>query len=117
MRRILAVLLCTGFAFAPVGASFAQNPQPAPPGSPTPPVAPPSAPSPPPEKVAPGGLHATPDNGKKTLSDKLSEQNGTLKPPGGVTYGMPVKTPPKTDNMPVLKPPGSAGSSSTVQPK
>ena len=58
----------------------AQNPQPAPPGQPHTDLAPPNAPSPPPEEIRP----ANPKDGAsggQTLSDKLSQQQGTLQPP------------------------------------
>ncbi len=78
MQQILAVLLSTGLALAPFGASYAQNPQPAPPGVTHPPMAPPSAPTTTtPEKLAPSADGTT---GKQTLSDKLARHNGALGP-------------------------------------
>jgi len=115
MHRTLAVLLSTGLALAPFGASFAQNPQAAPPGDPHPPVASPSAPSPPPEKVAPRDDAAT---GKGTLSDKLAQQNGTLQPPSGVDSGTVINPPAQAGStMPVIPPPGTQGGNQKVVPK
>jgi hypothetical protein len=60
--------------------ALAQNPQTAPPANPTVPIAPPNAPSPPPEKIAPSEGNS--------LSDHLSQQKGTIKPPPNVDPGM-----------------------------
>lgn len=95
--------------------AFAQNPQPAPPTNPTPPIAPPNAASPPPERVAPGG--STGSTGSGTLSDRLSRDRGTVKPPA-VDPGMTV-APPRTGagTTPVIPPPGSPGGNQSVVPK
>ena len=115
MQRTLAVLLSAGLALAPVGASFAQNPQPAPPGVTHPQVASPSAPSPPPEKVAPRADAIT---GKPTLSEKLAQQNGTLKPPEGVDSDSVIDPPARAEGtMPVIPPPGTKGGNQKVVPK
>lgn len=113
MQRTLAVLLSAGLVLALLGASYAQNPQPAPPGVTNPPVAPPSAPTPPPEKLAPG---ADGTAGKQTLSDKLAQQNGTLRPPetGGGTV---IKPKQGAGTMPVIPPPGTPGGNQKVIPK
>ena len=90
----------------------AQNPQPAPPGQPHTDLAPPNAPSPPPEQIRP----ANPKDGQ-TLSDKLSEQQGTLEPPAvdpGIRQPLPQQG---RGNMPVIPPPGSPGGDPTVRPK
>ena len=116
MRLPLAILLGTGLAQAPYAVSWAQNPQPAPPGVQHAPVAPPSAASPPPEKVAPGALSGT--NSSHNLSDKLSRQNGTLQPPSRVDPGMTVNPPAHAETtMPVIPPPGTAGGDQKIQPK
>ncbi len=88
--------------------ALAQNPQPTSPTNPTVPVAPPNAASPPPEKIAP------PDN---TLSNRLSQQKGTIAPPN-VDPGMTV-TPPRNGRVttPVIPPPGSPGGNRSVIPK
>ena len=113
MHRNIAALLVLAVAAAPA-AAMAQNPQPAPPGAHAP-VAPPNAPSPPPEKVAPGALSKQANN--QTLSDRLSEQRGTLHP-SNVDPGINV-TPPAHDQstMPVIPPPGTAGGNRRVVPK
>ncbi|HET7880455.1 MAG TPA: hypothetical protein VFL55_06180 [Acetobacteraceae bacterium] len=93
----------------------AQNPQPAPPQEDHPTVAAPNAPNPPPEQIAPAGRGAA--TGNTTLSDKLSEQQGTLKPPA-VDPGIqaPVHAPTR-GTMPVIPPPGTPGGDQRVVPK
>jgi hypothetical protein len=91
------------------GPALAQNPQPAPPANPTVPIAPPNAPSPPPEKMAP------PEG--NSLSDHLSQQKGTIKPPN-VDPGMAVQPPQRgAATTPVIPPPGSPGGNPSVVPK
>jgi hypothetical protein len=115
MIRSMVVLLCLGVAVAAPRAA-AQNPQPAPPGVVPAPMAPPNAPSPPPEQIAPGGKGVP--AGKPTLSDRLAQQQGTLRPPNGVDPGMRVDPPAQTrGTMPVIPPPGSPGGNSQVVPK
>jgi hypothetical protein len=93
----------------------AQNPQPAPPQETHPPLAPPNAPQPPPEQIAPAGR--TPTTGKTTLSDKLSQQQGTLKP-SRVDPDIQVPPPSHTQGtMPVIPPPGTPGGDQKVVPK
>jgi hypothetical protein len=90
--------------------ALAQNPQTAPPANPTVPIAPPNAPSPPPEKIAPSE-----GNG---LSNQLSQQKGTIKPPTNVDPGMTVQPPQRgVATMPVIPPPGSPGGNQTIIPK
>jgi hypothetical protein len=93
----------------------AQNPQPAPPQVTHPPLAPPSAATPPPEKIAPPD-HTAP--GDTTLSERLSQQHGTLKPPP-VDPGMQLPLPPRSQGgaMPVIPPPGTPGGDQKVVPK
>ena len=87
----------------------AQNPQPAAPQVTHPPVAPPNASQPPPEKIAP------PDG--TTLSNKLSQQEGTLKPPT-VDPGIQAPVPPHSQGtMPVIPPPGTPGGDQKIVPK
>jgi hypothetical protein len=94
----------------------AQNPQPAPPGQAHTDLAPPNAPSPPPEQIRP----ATPRDsasGGQTLSDKLSQQQGTLQPPTidpGIRKPLPQQG---RATMPVIPPPGTAGGNQQVIPK
>ena len=114
MQGTLAVLLSIGLALAPFGASYAQNPQAAPPGVAHPPVAPPNAPTPPPEKLAPGADGTT---GKQTLSDKLAKQNGTLRPPETDSVGTVIKPRQGAGAMPVIPPPGAPGGNPRVVPK
>lgn len=91
--------------------ALAQNPQVAPPTNPSPSVAPPNAASPPPERIAPGA------GGPNTMSDRLSQQRGTIQPPS-VDPGMTV-APPRTGaaTTPVIPPPGSPGGNQRVVPK
>jgi hypothetical protein len=93
----------------------AQNPQPAPPNQEHPTVAPPNAPNPPPEQIAPADRGVA--NGNTTLSDRLSQQHGTLKPPA-VDPGIeaPVQSPAR-GVMPVIPPPGTPGGDQRVVPK
>lgn len=94
----------------------AQNPQPAPPQVTHTPTAPPSASTPPPEKIAPPDHSAT--MGNTTLSDRLSEQQGTLKPPTTVDPGIQAPIPHRGEStMPVIPPPGTAGGNQQVVPK
>ena len=113
VHRLAALLILAAVAAAPCSAG-AQNPQPAPPGVQPTPMAPPSSPSPPPEKLAPGALDTQADN--QTLSDRLSQQHGTLHPPASVDPGMAL-TPPAQGTMPVIPPPGSPGGDQRVVPK
>jgi hypothetical protein len=104
----LAALLLPGFAGA-------QNPQAAPPGQKHT-LAPPNSPSPPPEQIRP----ATPKDsagGSQTLSDKLSQQRGTLQPPAidpGIHKPLPQRG---AGTMPVIPPPGTPGGNQQVVPK
>jgi hypothetical protein len=89
-------------------AALAQNPQPASPSNPTVAVAPPNAPAPPPEKIAPSSGN---------LSDRMSQQKGTIAPPN-VDPGMTVHPPQNSSaTTPVIPPPGSPGSNGSVIPK
>lgn len=116
MTRSMATLLCLGVALAAPRA-VAQNPQPAPPGVVPAPVAPPNAPSPPPEQIAPRGKK-DPHAGGQTLSDRLSDRQGTLNPPHGIDPGMTVRPPAQgQETMPVIPPPGTSGGNSRVVPK
>ena len=113
-RIILAALCCSTVLGAPQG--FAQNPQPAPPGTTNVPLAPPNAPSPPPEKMAPPDKDAK--AGSSTLSDKLAQQHGTLHPPTSVDPAMTVNPPAQAQStMPVIPPPGTPGGNQHVVPK
>jgi len=96
-------------------AAGAQNPQPAPPHQDHPTFAPPNAPNPLPEQIAPADRGTAPGN--TTLSEKLSEQHGTLKPPSvdpGINAPMPA---PARGTMPVIPPPGTPGGDQRVVPK
>src|SRR5215475_12823706 len=93
----------------------AQNPQPAAPHEEHPTVAPPNAPNPPPEQIAPADRGTV--TGNTTLSDKLSQQQGTLKPPT-VDPGIQAPVPaPTRGTMPVIPPPGTPGGDQRVVPK
>jgi hypothetical protein len=120
-------------AVASAAPALAQNPQSASPANPTVPMAPPNAPSPPPEKIAPpagntlggtspGGTSpggASPSGSARhgDLSNRLSQQQGTITPPN-IDPGMQV-TPPRDGSAttPVIPPPGSPGGNRSVIPK
>jgi hypothetical protein len=88
--------------------ALAQNPQPASPTNPTVPIAPPNASAPPPEKI---------ERPNATLSNRLSQQKGTVTPPN-VDPGMRVNPPRNGAGMtPVIPPPGSPGGNGSVIPK
>jgi hypothetical protein len=115
MTRSFIMLLCLGVAVAAPCAE-AQNPQPAPPGAAPAPMAPPNAPSPPPEQIAPAGKDVHAKN--QTLSDKLAQQQGTLRPPHQIDPGMTVNPPAQSQGtMPIIPPPGSPGGNQQVVPK
>jgi len=108
-HALMAVIL--GLAAAP---AWAQNPQSAEPHVPPPPLAPPSAPVAPPERIAPrdGGAPGS------TMSDRLSRDQGTLKPPAQVDPGMAVHPGGRAaGSMPVIPPPGTPGGNPAVVPK
>lgn len=95
-----------------MGAAMAQTASPSVPPTAPMPERPPSASTstPPAEKIAPGGEHGT-------LSDRLSQNRGTVSPPA-VDSGMAVKPPASTAGaMPVIPPPGSKGGDPKVVPK
>src|SRR5580700_10754840 len=52
----------------------------------------------------------------QTLSQQLNRSNGVIKPPSGIDPQV-AKPPPKTGSTPVIPPPGSLGSPSSVEPK
>jgi hypothetical protein len=94
-------------------AAGAQNPLPAPPNEPHPSVAPPGASQTLPERIAPA--EGVPSKGN--LSDRLSQQEGTLRPPT-VDPGIHAPLPPNAQGaMPVIPPPGTPGGNQTVVPK
>jgi hypothetical protein len=98
----LAALSLPGFAGA-------QNPQPAPPGQS-------NSPSPPPEQIRPANPKDS-AGGSQTLSDKLSQQRGTLQPPA-IDPGIHKPPPQRGEgNMPVIPPPGTPGGNQQVVPK
>ncbi|HVY16713.1 MAG TPA: hypothetical protein VHB27_15930 [Rhodopila sp.] len=102
---ILSLFLATG------GVALAQQPPTATPApqNPTVPVPPTRRPNTPPERIAPA------DHDRGTLSEKLSKDHGTIKPPA-VDPGMTV-TPPREGATPVIPPPGSPGGNQSVVPK
>jgi hypothetical protein len=112
-RFTLAFGLLLGAALP--SAAGAQNPQPAPPQVTHPPVAPPGVSTTPPEQIAPPDRVA--GTGNTTLSDKLSQQQGTLRPPA-VDPGMQALVPSRGQGtMPVIPPPGTPGGDQRVVPK
>lgn len=114
MRRALVLLLSTALSLPPFGASYAQNPQPAPPGTTPPRVAPPSAPNPPPEKIVPP---VQTEPGNQTLSDKLSRRNGMLRPPQTLDRGAVIEPKHQGESMPVIRPPETTGGHQKIIPK
>jgi hypothetical protein len=120
MTRNFGFLLGLAASLALPVVAGAQNPQPAPPNEPHPTVAPPNASQPPPERIAPGvGAQGTPGStaGRGNLSDRLSQQGGTLQPPA-VDPGIRAPLPPNSQGaMPVIPPPGTPGGNQAVVPK
>jgi hypothetical protein len=115
MKKHPALLLGLLLGVALPCVTAAQNPQPAPPQVPHPPVAPPSASTPPPEQIAPP--ERTPAPGNTTLSDRLSQQQGTLRPP---LVDPGIQAPIRSHDhgaMPVIPPPGTPGGDQRVVPK
>ena len=111
-KLMLGCLACLGLP----SAAGAQNPQPAPPQLPHPLVAAPNAPAPPPEQIEPSDGKQT-QTGNTSLSDRLSRQRGTLRPPA-VDPGIQAPTPPRdAGTMPVIPPPGTPGGDQRVVPK
>jgi hypothetical protein len=112
IRLLFSLLACMTLPCA-VGA---QNLQPAPPQQTHPQLAPPNASQPPPEQIAPADR--TPGTPRNTpLSDRLSQQQGTLKPPV-VDPNIQAPVPPHAQGtMPVIPPPGTPGGDPTVVPK
>ena len=115
MKTRNASLLGALLGLALPWAASAQNPQPAPPQQTHTPVAPPSASTPPPEQIAPPDGQAEPG---ATMSEKLSQQQGTLHPPA-VDPGIQAPVPPSRaqGTMPVIPPPGTPGGNPKVVPK
>jgi len=115
MRTRITLLFCL---LAMPSIAGAQNPQPAAPHVTNPPMAAPNSPQPPPEQIAPGGRSPSIAGEDKTLSDKLSRQQGMLQPPK-VDPGIQAPVPPHAGNsaMPVIPPPGSPGGDQKVVPK
>ena len=59
----------------------------------------------------------SPSGGSQTLSDKLSQQRGTLQPPA-IDPGIHKPLPQRGEgNMPVIPPPGTPGGNQQVVPK
>jgi hypothetical protein len=112
IRLLFSLVACMTLPSA-VGA---QNLQPAPPQQTHPQLAPPNASQPPPEQIAPADR--TPGMpGNTTLSDRLSQQQGTLRPPA-VDPNIQAPVPPHAQGpMPVIPPPGTPGGDPTVVPK
>lgn len=64
-----------------------------------------------PEAAAPASGASAP-----SLSSRLDRSGGVIKPPGGIDPGL-AEQPPKDGRTPVIKPPGTAGSGSSTNPK
>jgi hypothetical protein len=72
------------------------------------------------EKVEPPGSMATqdPSTTGSTLSDKLEQSNGVIRPPANGTPDMTVPAPvPNPNSTPVIPPPGSPGGNQQIVPK
>jgi hypothetical protein len=74
-----------------------------------------------PEKVDPP-LRDPPSTGSTgstgTLSDKLEQSEGVIRPPSGIAPDMTVPAPvPNPGTTPVIPPPGSPGGTQSIQPK
>jgi hypothetical protein len=106
---LFSLLACMMTLPSAVGA---QNLRPAPPQQIHPQLAPPNASQPPPEQIAPAD-RAPGVPGNTTLSDKLSQQQGTLKPPVVDPNQAPVPLHVQ-GTMPVIPPPGTPGGDPTV---
>jgi hypothetical protein len=116
MIRNIGFLFGLAACLALPGAAGAQNPQPAQPHEPHPSVAPPNAPQPPPERIAPRDS-APGTAGRGSFSDRLSQQQGTLRPPAvdpGIHAPLPAD---RQETMPVIPPPGTPGGNRDVVPK
>lgn len=103
VKRITAMLAMTGF----MAASALAQTHPRDPNMPDPK-------STIPEKVEPEGPGTTGSTGQ-TLSDKLQQNEGVLKPPA-TGDNEAVVPPPEMPSMPVIKPPGTSPSD-PLQPK
>ncbi|TXM67832.1 hypothetical protein [Methylobacterium sp. WL120] len=100
MSKVLTGLAASVFALVATGA-LAQNPDAPLKGRDTDPVLPPQNQTPP-ERVRPNA-DAPPND--STLSDKLRQSDGVIKPPGNAAPGMVVEPPnPNAGSMPVIKP-------------
>ena len=113
MKRILVLSLAT---FGGITAALAQNPD----------VLNQQAPNMPPlqqmpaEKVEPQGSVTSqePSSTGSTLSDKLEQSDGVIRPPATATPDMSVPAPvPNPNTTPVIPPPGSPGGNPRVDPK
>ncbi|WP_243374001.1 hypothetical protein [Microvirga solisilvae] len=112
MKRILVLsLIAAGCA----GTAMAQNPN----------VLNQQAPNMPPlqqmpaEKVDPNGVQTEdPPSTGSTLSDKLEQSDGVIRPPATATPDIRVPAPvPNPGTTPVIPPPGSPGGNQQVDPK
>jgi hypothetical protein len=78
------------------------------------------SPVPPPAVQTPGSDEAKSGSSEApgSLSDKLSNSGGVIRPPAGIDPEMKQHTPPTgTQSMPVVPPPGTPGGDQTVKPK
>ncbi len=72
--------------------------------------------APPPEAVPQAGQ--TPGSGSsEPLGDRLERSNGVIRPPTGVDPGL-TQPPPRTGSRtPIIRPPGTSGGRSSLNPK
>jgi hypothetical protein len=117
MKRVL--VLSTIFAAGLGTAALAQNPE----------VLQQRAPNMPPPNQMPAEKVEPHDNGigtkdpsetgsTNTLSDRLERSDGVIRPPETATPDITVKPPvPDPNSTPVIRPPGSPGGDTQVQPK
>jgi hypothetical protein len=111
-RFLVGLLACLALP----AAAGAQNPQTAAPGEPHTQMAPPNSPSPPPEQIRPAEPGLSSQSGK-TLSERLSRQQGTIQPLT-VDPRIHAPLPPNAQGtMPVIPPPGTPGGNEKVVPK
>ena len=72
------------------------------------------------EKIEPNGIQPRdePSSTGSTLSDKLEQSDGVIRPPANISPDITVPAPvPNPGTTPVIPPPGSPGGNQQVDPK